>query len=540
MAPVVLSPVAATSHAATSAAMTPSTSTKGLTIVIKLGTSSVLSLDTLTPKLSLLASIVETCHALRLQGHKVVIVCSGAIGIGRMRMGIKEKPSGVGERQALAALGQLRLMALWDNLFHQIGIDTAQVLLTRNDIADRPRYLNARTTLHTLLSTYDSIPIVNENDTVSTSELRFGDNDTLSAITAGLVDADYLFLCTDVDGLYTGNPRTSPNARRLGVVTSVQEARKAVSVDTPGSNFGTGGMQTKLIAAELATAAGVATVIVSSERPADVIDIVQRGMPPFPPAGATQNESLTSSIASLTDEQAFLVGYPALTSPNHTIFLPMPSPLPSRKWSILHALHPSGSIIIDEGAYRRISKPESGGRLLPAGVVGVKGNWERMQAVRLVVRRARQPDAADEGQATEASTPATKPQSVNASHLAHLISQSSGTSTPASLASAPPTPPVIDDLASRSARGFDHLGGTSTPVGLSAATPSASLAAGTTSQPASDSWDYHEVGRCLANYTSLEVERIKGLKSREIQRVLGHADSDYVTDQVALVERVDE
>lgn len=113
-----------------------SSTVKGLTIVIKLGTSSVLSLDALTPKLSLLASIVETCHTLRLQGHKVIIVCSGAIGIGRMRMGVKEKPSGVGERQALAALGQLRLMALWDNLFHQVGIDVAQVLLTRNDIAD--------------------------------------------------------------------------------------------------------------------------------------------------------------------------------------------------------------------------------------------------------------------------------------------------------------------------------------------------------------------------------------------------------------------
>lgn len=200
---------------------------KPYTIVLKLGTSSILNLDTLTPKLSLLSSIVETCLALRLAGHKVVIVCSGAIGIGRMRMKVLQKPETVGERQALAALGQLRLMALWDNLFNQVGIAIAQVLLTRNDIADRPRYLNARTTLMTLMNTYDSIPIVNENDTVSVSELRFGDNDTLSAVTAGLIDADYLFLCTDVDGLYTGNPRSNPNARRLGVVKSVQEARAA-------------------------------------------------------------------------------------------------------------------------------------------------------------------------------------------------------------------------------------------------------------------------------------------------------------------------
>lgn len=120
------------------------------TIVIKLGTSSILSLDTLTPRLSLLSSIVETCHALRNQGHKVVIVCSGAIGVGRMRMGVTEKPTGVGERQALASLGQLRLMALWDNLFHQVGIDVAQILLTRNDIADvgSPWFHRAATLAH--------------------------------------------------------------------------------------------------------------------------------------------------------------------------------------------------------------------------------------------------------------------------------------------------------------------------------------------------------------------------------------------------------
>lgn len=112
---------------------------KPLTIVLKLGTSSVLNLDTLTPKLSLLSSIVEACHALRLAGHRVVIVCSGAIGIGRMRMNVRQRPDTLGERQALAALGQLRLMALWDNLFNQVGLDVAQVLLTRNDIADVSR-----------------------------------------------------------------------------------------------------------------------------------------------------------------------------------------------------------------------------------------------------------------------------------------------------------------------------------------------------------------------------------------------------------------
>lgn len=383
---------------------------------------------------------------------------------------------------------------------------------------------------------------MNENDTVSTSELRFGDNDTLSAITAGLVEADYLFLCTDVDGLYTGNPRSNPKARRLGVVKSVQEARMAVSVDTPGSNFGTGGMQTKLIAAELATAAGVATVIVNSERPADVIDIIKRGMPSTSTgvkSSVTPAESsMASSIASLTEEQASMVGYPPLSEPNHTLFLPTASPLPSRKWSILHALHPSGSIVIDEGAYRRISKHESGGRLLPAGVVAVKGNWERMQAVRLVVRRP----------ITSQASPASE---VAAVDVDPSVPRASSTSSPSS--SMPPTPPVLDSLAhtptldplsdlrrSFSARSSIDSTASATevaaPIAASAGTSSAGSATAS-SRPRSQEWAYHEVGRCLANYTSLEVERIKGVKSREIQRILGHADSDYVTDQVALVER---
>lgn len=382
--------------------------------------------------------------------------------------------------------------------------------------------------MHTLLSTYASIPIVNENDTVSTSELRFGDNDTLSAITAGLVDADYLFLCTDVDGLYTENPRSDPNARRLGVVGSVQEARRAVSVDKPGSNFGTGGMQTKLIAAELATAAGVATVIVSSERPADVVDIIQRGVP-TPSSDANQPISLQSSISNLAEDQAVLVGYPALTSPNHTLFLPTSSPLPSRKWSILHALHPSGTIIIDEGAYGRISKPESGGRLLPAGVVGVKGNWERMQAVRLVVRKAVPHADNDDGETR--APPAPRYHSVEPRNsLSSIIDESKFTRS-----SSPLTTPVINSLTHVS-----HKAVAAAATAVETSAPASASLERSNEQQKQGSWEYHEIGRCLANYTSLEVERIKGLKSREISRVLGHADSDYVTDQVALVERIDE
>lgn len=384
----------------------------GKTVVIKLGTSSILSETSLEPKIRIMSAIVETVSQLRKQGHRVVLVCSGAIGVGRVRMGMSERPQLLGERQALAALGQLRLMTLWDNLFGMLGLHIAQVLLTRADLADSPRYVNARTTLETLLSDkFDAVPIVNENDTVSVFEMRFGDNDSLSAITAGIIDADYLFLCTDVDGLYTDNPRTNPNARRLNVVRDMNEARQATCVQSMGSSFGTGGMQTKLVAAELAMAAGVATVILNGAHPENIARIVE------------QDIFMHASDNTQLDD------------PPCTLFLPNTERLPAQKWRILHAMHPCGSLIIDEGAYNRISRKESGGRLLPVGVLHVEGNWDRLQAVRLKVQRSNE---------------------------------------------------VV------------------------------------------------EVGRALANYTSMECERIKGLQSSKIADVIDTVDTLYITDQVVL------
>ena len=497
----------------------PSAPNASKTIVIKLGTSSIISEETQLPKIAILSSLVETCHKLRSMGHKVVIVCSGAIGMGRIRMHINEKPKSLGERQALAALGQLRLIALWDSLFGTVGIDVAQVLLTRNDIADRPRYNNARTTLNTLISPpFNAIPIVNENDTVSVSELRFGDNDTLSAITAGLVDADFLFLCTDVDGLYTGNPRTDPNARRLGVVEDVAAARKAVSVATMGSSFGTGGMQTKLIAAELATAAGVATVIINGEHPENMLKVVAKGIPTPTVERGVKMDSLASSVSSLASEEKETIGYPPLDGPAHTIFLPGANPLSSRKWSILHALHPAGALIIDEGAFNRIARTDSGGRLLPAGVVGVEGNWERMQAIRLVVRR-RVLKSVPHSSGLEQGAPLTN--NAIARSLGQYLLRTDGDGTK--------TPPVIDSLRKDS---------TAPPSpGSPVVTPAPTQTAAVEDSGHADTdweWQLIEVGRALANYTSIESERIKGLKSSQISSTLGYADSDYVTDQVAL------
>lgn len=272
----------------------------------------------------------------------------------------------------------------------------------------RSRYLNSTKTLAALLA-YGVIPIVNENDTVSVSEIKFGDNDTLSAITAAMVEADYLFLLTDVDCLYTENPRRFPEtARPVQVVRDIESVKEIVSTATLGSSLGTGGMETKLIAAELATGAGVATVITHGTKPSSILDIVNQP-------------------ADLTDEQ-----YIAKT-PLHTIFLPKESPLSDRRWWVLHGLKPRGRIIIDEGAYRAIARSSSsssaistpttasanangkplaqssesiitnrsstdspsrmppssgnGGRLLPAGVIAVEGKFASGQAVTVVVQK---------------------------------------------------------------------------------------------------------------------------------------------------------
>ncbi|ORY72556.1 Aspartate/glutamate/uridylate kinase, partial [Leucosporidium creatinivorum] len=234
------------------------------------------------PQVATLSALVEACVSLRSLGHRVVIVSSGAIGMGLHRMelpalaGGKKRP--IGEKQALAAIGQGRLIALWDQLFGMLKQPIAQILMTRNDIADRSRYLNATTTLSTLLS-LGVIPIINENDTISVSEIlhinKFGDNDTLSAIAAGMCGADYLFLLTDVEGLYEDNPRKVPGARLVTKVRDIEEVRKMVSTATLGSSLGTGGMETKLIAAELATAAGCATVITLGSDPSRLLSIVQ-------------------------------------------------------------------------------------------------------------------------------------------------------------------------------------------------------------------------------------------------------------------------
>lgn len=276
------------------------------------------------------------------QGKELVLVTSGAIGAGMSRLGLKERPRSVPGQQAVAAVGQGLLMQVYEKLFAEYGHVVAQVLLTREDLQNRRRYLNSRNTLLKLFE-YGAIPIVNENDTVAVDEIRFGDNDTLSALVASLIDADLLVILSDVDGLYSGNPQTDPHARRLDVVREVTpELWKAAQ--GPGSALGTGGMVTKLEAARIAMASGCAMVV----------------------AHGAEEEVLLKILAGER------VG---------TLFLPRERMTGRKRW-IAFLQQPRGVLSVDEGAGRALTR--EGKSLLPIGIVKVEGTFKQGDLVRVL------------------------------------------------------------------------------------------------------------------------------------------------------------
>ncbi|KAF7289388.1 PUA domain-containing protein [Mycena indigotica] len=471
------------------------------TIVIKLGSSSIVHEKTHQTLLSLLSSLVETVVLLRAHGHKVVLVSSGAIAVGLKRMNLASRPKSLAGKQALAAVGQGRLIGLWDNLFSQFDQPIAQVLLTRGDIADRTRYLNAVNTFKELLS-MGVVPIVNENDTVSVSEIKFGDNDTLSAVTSSMLHADYLFLLTDVDGLYTSNPRKDPHAQHIEVVTSIAAIRSQVSTSTLGSSLGTGGMETKLIAAEIATGAGVTTIICSSKRPESILPIIEyhhaqkasSSNPGTPASDSLPGSGRTSPTLEPADEPEIVH-----IRPPHTVFTASLLPMRDLKAWTSHTLFPAGSVIIDSGAHNVLSRRESGGRLLAVGVFGVIGAFASGQAVRIVIRKNTSPGSVA---ARIPSTLAgeTRPASPS------ILAASSMTSSVASLEP------------------------------LSRSVSSASLAdvvMVAKSEEYTDA-DVIEVGRGLANYNSAQIMKVKGLNSSYMPQLLGYADSEYVVENITI------
>ena len=240
-------------------------------IVIKIGTST-LAHPTGHLNIRLVEQLCKVVSDIKNAGHEVILVSSGAIGMGVGKLGLRTRPSDIPTKQAAAAVGQCELMYTYDKLFSEYNHTVGQLLITGDDVANHTRHENFRNTLHRLLE-LEAIPIINENDTVATDEIVIGDNDTLAAIVAKSIDADKLILLSDIDGLYTADPHKDPNAQLLSSVTEITDEIRALGGGSAGTQ-GTGGMATKLHAAEICLDAGCDMVITNGKRPDDLYEIL--------------------------------------------------------------------------------------------------------------------------------------------------------------------------------------------------------------------------------------------------------------------------
>jgi glutamate 5-kinase len=303
-------------------------------IIIKLGTS-VLTAGTHRLSRRRMLEIVQQAVALQEAGHHVIVVSSGAIAAGRETLNYPELDRSVPAKQMLSAVGQGRLIQIYTELFNLFDITVGQVLLTRSDLAHRTGYLNARDTLINLLS-HKIVPVINENDTVATEEIKVGDNDNLSALVANLVDADILILLTDQLGLFTSDPRSNPDAELISLIERIDESVWARAGGT-STGLGTGGMITKLQAAQLAGHSGTTTVIAAGSIPNVLIDI------------AAGKRIGTTFLPSITHRES------------------------RKRWLLSEKAQ--GSITVDKGAVNKVT--EGGASLLPVGVTGTEGDFER-------------------------------------------------------------------------------------------------------------------------------------------------------------------
>ncbi len=318
--------------------MTPLATARRL--VVKIGSALLVAKDG-TVNRGWLAALCEDVAAFRARGGEVIIVTSGAVAVGRRHLALADGPLRLDEKQAAAATGQIRLAHAYQEALAHHRITVAQILLTVDDSENRRRYLNARNTIETLLR-LGAVPVINENDTVATQEIRFGDNDRLAARVAQMIGADTLVLFSDIDGLYTADPRRNADAQFIPEVRELSSEIEAMAGD-PGSNLGSGGMITKLQAARIALAAGCRMAIAPGK--------------PFHPLRSMEEGGRC------------------------TWFIPAQEPLTARKQWIAGAVKPQGTLQVDGGARRALS---NGGSLLPAGVVGVEGDFQKGDAVLVV------------------------------------------------------------------------------------------------------------------------------------------------------------
>ena len=307
-------------------------------IVVKIGSALLADRETGTLKAEWLASLLDDVVALTSQGKQIVLVSSGAIALGRRALKLPKGPLQLEQSQAAASVGQISLAHAYQDLCAKRGLTAAQILLTLGDTEQRRRYLNARQTVETLLA-IGAIPVVNENDTVATAEIRYGDNDRLSARVASMVSADCLVLLSDIDGLYTAPPALDPNARHIPLVTAITAEIEAMAGDA-GTELSKGGMKTKVEAGKIALAAGTNMVITTGK--------------------------IMNPLRAIGEGSTV------------TWFLAGTDPVTAKKRWIAGQLEPKGQLHIDAGAERALAAGKS---LLPAGVTRVDGTFDRGDAV---------------------------------------------------------------------------------------------------------------------------------------------------------------
>jgi glutamate 5-kinase len=306
---------------------------KAKRVVVKVGSAVLTGAEGLD--VGVLENLASELSFLINSGREVILVSSGAVAAGKKRLGLTmDRELGLKEKQGAAAVGQSSLMRSYEIMFDQMGFKVAQVLLTHDDLSHRDRYLNVRNTILTLLD-WNIIPIINENDTVSVEELRFGDNDTLGALITNLIEAD-LFIClTDVDSLYTGNPHEDSDAKQVYTIARVDKKVESMAGNVVGA-LGTGGMRSKIQAARMVSARGGSSFI-----------------------GSGRVENIIQELFK--------------SEPVGTFFLPKAERMQSRKHWIAYVLRPKGSLVLDKGACKALVK--HGKSLLPSGIIEVRGNF---------------------------------------------------------------------------------------------------------------------------------------------------------------------
>jgi glutamate 5-kinase len=307
-------------------------------VVVKLGSNVITAANSLN--LRVIESISDQISALMDRGIEVILVSSGAMAAGLRKMGFDRRPDEIPKRQAISAIGQSGLMNAYEKSFGKNNKKVAQILLTGEDLNNRKRYLNARNTLHTLIE-WKVVPIINENDTVMVEEIKLGDNDNLAAMITLLMDADFLFILTDIDGLYDKDPRQFSDARLIPKVTAFKKEIEEYASHIPGT-LGTGGMLSKIKAAQKVTSAGIPMIVTRGNAEHALLRLFDGGE-------------------------------------HGTYFVPRQEKMASRKCWIAYTLAPKGSLVIDDGAVRAVR--QNGKSLLPIGVVKVEGDFEEGAAV---------------------------------------------------------------------------------------------------------------------------------------------------------------